>query len=77
MSEDETPKIQLEPGDVVQLSPSTRFVCGFMVVDEVKEWGAKGYMLHFENINSHPKRIFYRAKWSEMAKIGKAVWSLY
>lgn len=66
----------IEVRDVVQLSPETRFPFGFMVVEELKPWGAKGYLQVFEKADEYPDRIYLREKWDRMKKIGRAEWAL-
>lgn len=74
-------EFKLEPGDVVQLDPlkhlgpSDGFFAGcFMYVNEVKSWGAVGFVFVPGNRGRAPERAYYRAKWEEMEIIGKAVW---
>lgn len=70
----------LQPGNVVQLSPdcgNPLFAMHFMVVETPKPWGAQGYVLMMgENkvIASFEGRAYYRAQWEEMELIGHAKW---
>lgn len=64
----------LEKGDVVQLSPSSAWPGGFMVVEDVAAWGAKGYISIPKSRGQAAGRAYYRAKWDEMVRIGEATW---
>lgn len=68
-------------GNVVQLDPGQHLGEGkgffggcFMVVTEVKAWGAQGYIAMPGNRGEPPGLAYYRAKWAEMELIGVAVW---
>lgn len=61
----------LEFGDVVQINPEvdSKFPACFMVVTEVKSWGAQGYVTIPGRGNA-----YYRAKHENMEYIGQAIW---
>lgn len=62
---------KLEKWMVVQLSPNVSdsvFAGLFMVVTEVKEFGAKGVICAPEN------DYHYRATWDEMEIVGRSPW---
>lgn len=71
---------ELVAGDVVQLDPEKHlegngFFAGcFMLVTEVKSWGAQGFICMPGERGTLPGCAFYRAKWYEMERIGRAVW---
>lgn len=70
------PKSQLQPNDLVQLSPETCenpvFAGCIMVVTEVRGWGAIGYVREIL-----PGGLaYYRAKWDEMQRVGRTYWVL-
>lgn len=68
----------LEINDIVQLAPEVgnkAFACCMMVVTEVKQWGAQGYVQGLGTRQEQVGQAYYRAKWEEMEKTGgKAVW---
>lgn len=69
----------IEPGDIVQLSPtSTRspmFAGCFMVITEPKPWGAQGYVQALGKDGKPGGQAYYRATWDEMYPVGaKAEW---
>lgn len=71
----------LSAGDVVQLDPEAHlgekqgFFAGcFMVVTEVKAWGAQGYICMPGTRGEPPGAAYYRAKWEEMEYVGRAQW---
>lgn len=74
-------KGELSVGDVVQLDPAAHlqsklgFFAGcFMIVTEVKPWGAQGYISMPGERGESPGAAYYRAKWAEMHLVGKAEW---
>lgn len=71
------PQAALYPGQVVQLSPfeaQPGFAGCFMVVAEVRAWGATGVVL---GVGRHaPYELVYRARWEEMEFVGQAPWSV-
>jgi hypothetical protein len=71
-----TPR-ELEPGDVVQLAPTTAnlmFAYCMMTVTEPKAFGAQGYV-QMTGENGQPgDRAYYRAKWEDMEYVGRAEW---
>ena len=62
------------PGDVVQLRGDTAYPYCFMVVMEVKEASALGYVFVPQSQGKLPGRAFLRARHDEMVFIGKQVW---
>jgi hypothetical protein len=69
----------LEPGDVVQLAPSVgnpMFAGCMMTVTQPKPWGAQGYVQALGEHGQPGGQAHYRAKWAEMAFVGRAVWIL-
>lgn len=69
----------LEKNHVVQLSPDTKnpaFACCFMVVDELKSWGAQGYVHALGTRDGPGSLAYYRANWAEMEYVGPAKWVL-
>ncbi len=73
--------MELEIGDVVQLDPAAHlgdkdgFFAGcFMVVTEVKSFGAQGYIAMPGKRGEMPGCAYFRATWDQMKKIGKAEW---
>lgn len=69
----------LEKGDVVQLAPdgpNKLFAGCFMVVDEVRPWGAQGYVCVPQDKETMPGKAYYRAQREDMVWIGKAEWVL-
>jgi hypothetical protein len=74
-----TVPIQREPGDIVQLSPTTTntaFACCLLVVTEVRQWGVQGYVQALGDTREAPGgQAYYRAKWGEFEPTGgRAVW---
>jgi hypothetical protein len=70
---------KLEIGDVVQIDPEFHldgFFAGcFMVVTELKPWGAQGAICVPNGPRgSMPGQAYCRATWDEMEYVGKAVW---
>ena len=65
----------IEEGDVVQIDPSSDEVFGacFMIVTEVKQWGAQGY-IQIPGKGEDGGRAYYRCEWKNMTFIGKAAW---
>lgn len=67
----------LEVGDVVQISPELPdcFFNGcFMLVTEVKGWGAQGFIAMPGARGEKPGAAYFRCKWENMERIGHAVW---
>lgn len=68
----------LEVNDIVQLNPETvgnpMFAACFMIVTELKPWGAQGYVQALGEDGKAGGQAYYRAKWDEMVKVGKAEW---
>lgn len=68
-----------EEGDIVQLDPhvckNSMFAGCFMVITEVKSWGAQGYVQSLGKNGEPGGQAYYRATSSEMSKaLGKAQW---
>jgi len=65
---------------LVQLNPDTvtnqMFAGCIMVVSEIKEWGAQGYVQALGENGDPGGQAFYRAKWDEMEIVGKAQWTV-
>lgn len=79
----ESLKENLKVGDLVQLDPAyhlgerSGFFAGcFMVVTELKSFGAMGYIPIPGNRGEMPGMAYYRAKWEEMHIIGQAIWAV-
>lgn len=68
----------LEVGDVVQLDPLLKpehaFAGCFMLVTEVKSWGAIGFVAMPVERGKTPNQAYYRASWLSMERVGKARW---
>lgn len=68
----------LEVGDIVQLDPekcgNPMFAGCFMTVTEFKSWGAQGYVQSLGCDGEPGGQAYYRAKFEEMVKVGKAEW---
>ncbi len=68
----------LEVNDIVQLDPekvgNSMFAACFMIVTEIKSWGAQGYVQSLGENGNPGGHAYYRAKWDEMVKVGKAEW---
>lgn len=68
----------LEVNDIVQLDPekvgNPMFAACFMVVTEVREWGAQGYVQALGQDGKPGGHAYYRAKFDEMVKVGRAEW---
>ena len=62
----------LEKGDVVQIDPAHDGLFGgcFMVVTELKGFGAQGYV----SAPGEKGLAYYRCPWAGMHKVGKAEW---
>lgn len=71
---------QLNPGDVVQISPENARQFGGMlcVVTEPKAFGCQGYLLHhadFEACRVMPAgKAFIRLKFADMEYVGTLTW---
>lgn len=68
---------KLDPGSVVQLSPSVgnRMFAGCMlVVTETKSFGVQGYVQSLGENNKPGGQAYYRATWDELVYIGHAAW---
>lgn len=76
----------LRVGDVVQLDPTVHaaseespggFFAGcFMLVTEVKSWGAQGFVSIPTERGKPPGAAYFRSPWSQMEKVGRAAWTL-
>jgi hypothetical protein len=77
-NEEKAGPFALEVGDVVQISPEHEsFFRGcFMLVTEVKVWGAQGFVAMPGKRDEMPGRAYYRCRWEHMAHIGRAAWVL-
>lgn len=68
----------LEVNDIVQLNPekvgNEMFAACFMTVTEIKSWGAQGYVQALGENGKPGGQAYYRAKWDEMVKLGRAEW---
>lgn len=64
---------RLEVGDVVQIDPAHDAMFGgsFMVVTEVKSWGAQGYV---KALKEGTFLAYYRCNNEAMEYIGRAIW---
>lgn len=63
----------------MQLSPSVgnpAFAGCFMVVSDPKPFGAQGYVQALGTREGMGGQAYYRANFSEMELIGKAVWEI-
>lgn len=64
----------LQPGFIVQLSPEktrNRMFAGcLMVIDEVKSFGAQGYVQALGENEQPGGQAYYRAIWEEMVETG-------
>jgi hypothetical protein len=72
-------KIELKPGDVVQLNPETcrnpMFAACFLTVTELKTWGVQGYVQGLGQDGKPGGQAYYRPHWDEIEFVGKAVWA--
>ena len=70
------PENPIEVGDVVQIAPDSdsSFRGCFMLVTEVKSWGAQGFVAMPQARGELPGEAYFRCKWAEMERIGKAMW---
>lgn len=68
----------LEINDLVQLDPkkcrNPMFAACFMVISELKSWGAQGYVQALGENGKPGGQAYYRAHFDEMVKVGKAEW---
>ncbi|CEG60943.1 hypothetical protein [Legionella micdadei] len=68
----------IQVNDIVQLDPEkTRnkmFAGCFMVVSEIKSWGVQGYVQALGENGKQGGQAYYRAKYEEIVKVGKAEW---
>lgn len=71
----------LTVGDIVQLDPATcrskAFAGCMMVIEELRPWGAMGYITPIgERLDMPPMGVcYYRALWEEMEPTGgRVVW---
>lgn len=75
-------KMDLEIGDIVQISPEGKYKNTFggmlLVVTEPKEFGCQGYIMSSQDIDAvkFRGRAFLRPSWEDIEYIGKMVWSL-
>lgn len=64
--------------DIVQLNPETvrnkMFTACFMVITEIKSWGAQGYVQALGENGNPGGQAYYRANWDEIVKVGCAEW---
>lgn len=70
-------KMDLVPGDVVQISPEHNNYPGFLlVVTELKEWGVQGYLLHTEDFFAcrFEDKAYLRVRWENMEYVGRLAW---
>lgn len=74
---------RLTVGAVVQLDPAHHlgnangFFAGcFMLVTEVKTFGAQGFVAMPRTRGEQPGQAYYRARWEEMEYIGQAAWTI-
>ena len=72
-------KDNLKADYLVQLNPelvgNKAFAGCIMVVTDVYEWGAQGYVQALGETRDIPGgRAYYRAQWPEMEFVGTAVW---
>lgn len=70
-----------QPGDIVQIGPTYRpanFCYCFLVVEEVRSWGVKGYVAgpHPHKIGKVTQCARYpvRVTWEQIHWVGKAHW---
>lgn len=69
----------LKVGDVVQLGPETgnmAFRYCFMIISEMKSFGAQGYVQALGTREEIGGQAYYRANWKDMEYVGKAVWAI-
>lgn len=67
----------LAVGDVVQIDPTVEdsfFAGAFMLVTEVKGWGAKGFVCIPQDRVKGPGRAYFRCKYEHMSRVGRAHW---
>lgn len=73
-------KNNLIEGDVVQLDPekvvNPMFAGCFMIVTEIKTWGAQGYVQSLGENGKSGGQAYYRATFEEMAKVGHSEWMI-
>lgn len=64
----------MRTGEIIQLNPQTcrnkMFAGCFMVVDELKSWGAQGYTQALDENGEPGGQAYYRAQWEEMEITG-------
>lgn len=70
----------IDVGDVVQIDPATTtqgsFFGGcFMIITEVKSFGAQGFICMPGNRGEMPGAAFFRCKSEDMVRIGRAEWT--
>lgn len=65
----------IEVGDVVQIDPQSDDMFGacFMIVSEVKTWGAQGY-IQVPGKGEEGGRAYYRCNFENMMFVGKSIW---
>jgi hypothetical protein len=70
----------LKIGDVVQLTPmiikNVSFAGCFMIITELRSWGAIGYIPCVGKSREKPYIYHYRATFEEIVKIGRAKYVL-
>ena len=68
----------LRPGVIVQLNPNKvgnkMFACCFMVISELKDFGAQGYVQALGTNGEMGGQAYYRANFDEMEFVGIAKW---
>lgn len=71
-------KKELQIGDIVQINPETvrnkMFTACFMIITEIKPWGAQGYIQALGENGNQGGQAYYRATHDEMIKVGRAEW---
>ena len=72
-------KKELRIGEIVQLNPETvgnkSFAACLMVITELKEFGAQGYVQSLGTRKGPGGAAYYRANWDEMEQThGSAEW---
>lgn len=71
-------KEELSISDIVQLNPeivrNKMFTACFMIITEIKPWGAQGYVQALGENGNPGGQAYYRANHDEMIKVGRAEW---
>ncbi len=72
------PNTTLQPGDIVQLSPTIKsrgFAACLAVVSETKTFGAQVYVQGLGAVDEPGGQAYIRVKWEDMELTGgRAVW---